>query len=297
VVDSEYTLNVSNLDLNGASLCHSTNPPNPLHCQSGKIKTGDVLTIPFGAHLNFQLVDSNENVIPAIYQLASSFAPSSAPEADSLYPDRLALLFEQDTLKSSQSFITVHMGKQQLKITPLDAQGASKEPITVSLRAVAPVSIGSTNTTYDALIISRAHKIGLPPQYIKGQVAHESTDRLDPNAYRYEPVTNDMQLIQPELIVQNGVLRFIKTKNHNRYGNQLFRQSDRLPNNNELINKRSLYRVLFNRLFEKIPLNYETTIRPNRYTPLYIADIASANTTQNWSGADSAFINRTRAYK
>ena len=299
-VGDGYKLNVSVLDLTNSNLCKTLiGPDNGTFCQSGDIRDGSVLDVPFGAHLNFELHDKADRIIPATYQLISgTFIMPDNPdsvtiprekiklETYSLYPDRIALLFDQDEQKSSQRFITVHMGAQKLRITPLGMPA-----VTVVLHSFG-VKIGTGQNSYDKLINVRAHKIGLPPQYIKGEILQEASlnadGSLNEESYRYEPRTNDIDLIQPKLVTSDGILKFdTRPKKFNveniRYNNYLFRHSDRLSKSEELINKRSLYEVKFDKNNINIPINYETTIKPNEYTPLYISDIASANTDENWN--------------
>ena len=179
--------------------------------------------------------------------------------------------------------ITVHLGHQKIKIIPEDTK---IRPFTIILNSVRPEKIGTSNNTYDELIISRAHQVGIPPQFIKGQVEHESGGGFNATAYRYEPITVDLNLIQPQLITTDAYSYDFNKKYFNqsrkRYGKYLFRPNDRISVDNYLIDQRSLYQVMYKGALANIPLDYETTSRLNRYTPLLIKDIFFANSSANW---------------
>lgn len=67
-----------------------------------------------------------------------------------------------------------------------------------------------------------------------------------------------------------------------RYTKYLFRNNDRTINDPSLINLRSVYEIVYKNEIKPIPLNYETTARLNRYTPVGIGDIFYANPRENW---------------
>lgn len=286
--EGKLNLRISALDLEGGDRCNFdiTGPLDSRICQAGKISDGDVLNVPFGSILKLALVNEENEIIPVVVQLVEdSLALNSEIESYSLFPNQLAVLFEPDLAKLYQSLITVHLGTQQVKFTPLDA---SIDPFTVVLNSVSSETIGDANNTYDEIIISRAHQVGIPPQFIKGQVAQESGVRFDPDAYRYEPITNDMKLIQPKISNSSTSYAFKDKTDSKRYGKYLFRPKDRLSTDLDLINKRSRYRVKIGTgTPELVPIDYETKVKKNTYTPLYIRDLLVSNPKQNWDEADN----------
>jgi len=276
------------LDLRGADYCQFSLPDqsDPRVCQSGKIKAGQLLNIPFGANLKLTLLDKDDEIIPAKFELVeSSLALQSGVESYSLFPNQLAVFFNPDVVPLSQSLITVHLGSQKVKITPLDGSIA---PFTITLNSVSSETIGDTYNTYDEIIIARAHQIGIPPQYIKGQVEHESGGMFNPSAYRYEPITNDMKLIQPKISDTTKGYFLKEQYDSKRYGKYLFRPKDRLSTNLDLIDLRSLYKVQIGAGTPRsVPIDYETTVKKNSYTPLYVRDLLVYNPKQNWGKAEN----------
>jgi hypothetical protein len=124
--------------------------------------------------------------------------------APPLYPDTVAFGFSEKVPHDTKMFQTLHYGTAVVQATPSDLPpGALEQSITVEVSrppTLGPVGIlprtGLPNPTqFDARLAALAHKSGLPPQYLKGQIEQETFDSVDnyfnPRAWRYEPMSVD----------------------------------------------------------------------------------------------------------
>jgi hypothetical protein len=159
-------------------------------------------TFPLGAEFKFNLTSLDANGAPqdvkANFDLSSANV-SPAPDQNGLFPNNVVIEYADSTADTSKTFQAVHKGTVTLKITPTDQQNGTvtkPDPVTVNLTINDPASLGSSHTDLDSTILNYAHKRGIPPQYIKGQIRQESTATFDPNFYRYEPLGSDLRYIQ-----------------------------------------------------------------------------------------------------
>jgi hypothetical protein len=102
---------------------------------------------------------------------------------------------------TSHEFLAVHLGTSTWRLTP--TTGAA---ITVTVQVVAPKNLGATENKWDIRIADIAHKTGILPQLVKGQMAQESPNgkEFDPLAYRYEPCGADLNYISSNLEPKAG---------------------------------------------------------------------------------------------
>lgn len=216
-------------------------------------------------------MDKDGAPVSATYKLVNGSETFSSPinASNSLFSDRVAVLFAENTKVVSQDIVTVHLGTQQLIISPTDTQ---YNPITVTISVSAPDTLGTANNEYDLLVIENANQRGLPPQLIKSIIAQESTNKFNPTAYRYEPKTSDLKVFQNAALLNDA-----------RYRSFVFRQT-----RNDMAfsasSPRSIYKVNFNgKILQNIPDNYETTVKTNQFTPLMARNIfENNNSIQNW---------------
>jgi len=89
------------------------------------------------------------------------------------------------------TFQAVHKGSVRLRIIPADP---SVESAVVNINIEDPASIGNSRAQFDPLITAFAHKRGIPPQFIKGQIERESG--FNARSWRYEPIASDGDLGQ-----------------------------------------------------------------------------------------------------
>lgn len=234
------------------------------------------MSIPFGAHLSLELRDKLGTIIPASFSLVpktfvlpdisvSSANPTGKIqlEGNSLYPNRIALLFGQDSGKVKQNLITVHMGTQQLMVSP-----EGKNSISISLISV-PARIGNDNNSFDSVIRGRAHKTGFPPQYIKAQIRKEAAgNAFNPNSYRYEPDYDRVRQTPDSL-------------NEIAYARYVFSSAGRAPSN-EQVHPRSLYKLYPGLEENRITDNYEYTFNPYKAIKANNIVYEFSNSSQNW---------------
>jgi hypothetical protein len=148
--------------------------------------------IPLGSPFVVQLVkrESNGSITPvqATYELLS---PSVQPALTlrSLFSNFVVIPFDTGAT-TAKHFQAVHLGNVNLRITPTDTSLAA---VTLPVAVERPASLGSTRLEFDASVIDLAHSRGVPPQFLKGQMDHESN--FVAMAYRYEPLSIDLDLM------------------------------------------------------------------------------------------------------
>src|SRR5262249_15118253 len=120
------------------------------------------------------------------------------------------VLFAYDDSASSannKSFQTVHYGGASINIRPEDTKIT---PVTVAVSVQKPLQLGDTrpatgprsirnDTGFDERIARHAHRTGIPPQYLKGQMDQESElgiGIMDPLDWRYELYKKDKLFLQ-----------------------------------------------------------------------------------------------------
>ncbi|MBI2839002.1 MAG: hypothetical protein HYX75_11840, partial [Acidobacteria bacterium] len=142
-------------------------------------------SFPLGSTFFIQLAKQEEDgeiPVKARYALEPAVIdpPVSGP---TLFPNSVAIEFDRNTPSLIKFFQAVHLGSVFVRITPEDA---SIDPVTVQIQVNNPSRLGSTQGQVDATLMDLAHRRGIPPQMLKGQVQRES--RFDEDAYRYEPL-------------------------------------------------------------------------------------------------------------
>lgn len=291
-------LKATTLDVNG-NLPRGTNGevipliPHP-------IKNGDALNLPLGGLANFALVDSDGNALSAKYELINgslNMNPQlSAEEIENgLYMDRIAMLFSEGNFTPQQELMPVHMGSQNLIITPEDP---TYHTVTLKLEISKPLSIGigEYDCTYtsgsqvldqeyrncDDLIVERAHASGLPPQFLKGLIYQESNRAFKKDSYRYEPKydKNNFYNMSSNPKVKSPY------KNSPLYSSLFFLAESKRPSQPQ-VHLRSMYKAtLSNNQIGSIPDNFETSFRGISYNPLTAWNMVNADIqtggNQNW---------------
>ncbi|MBI2841260.1 MAG: hypothetical protein HYX75_23320, partial [Acidobacteria bacterium] len=163
------------------------NGPNDPGTQSTSVgETPPVARVPLGSAFFLQLTttDQSGSVVP----VKSTFTLEQAAIAPAiteptLFGNAVALEFDRAHSSDIKFFQAVHLGSVFVRITPDDT---SIDPVTVQILVNNPLRLGSTQGQVDATLMDLAHRRGIPPQMLKGQVQRES--RFDEDAYRYEPL-------------------------------------------------------------------------------------------------------------
>jgi hypothetical protein len=102
-----------------------------------------------------------------------------------LFRNNVALRFNDTGGRAALQI--VHKGTVILTITPAPARGL--QPFSVNIVAVDPFRLGSAHPEVDNLVYPLADALGIPPQFIKAQMAQESDTKFNPKAGRYEPLS------------------------------------------------------------------------------------------------------------
>ncbi len=149
-------------------------------------------TFPLGGDFTIALVDTTGTVIPSDYVFSSPSVAGNVPQY-ALFPNSVAFQYS-DNVSNRGSFHAAHLGNVTLTITPTDSQ-SGVQPANVNVVVVNPASLGSSHPEVDGLIYPVANTTGIPPNFIKAQMAQESGSQFNPLAYRYEPLSQDASFI------------------------------------------------------------------------------------------------------
>lgn len=144
---------------------------------------------PLGALFFLQLTKPDQTGVVSTFSLSG---PAIAPflTGPSLFSSHAIIEFGSGTVDDTKYFRAVHLGIELITIAPLDT---SLPTVTVSITVNSPARLGSTHNQFDSSLIALGHQRGIPPQFLKGQLAQESG--FNPNSYRYEPLSVDMNYV------------------------------------------------------------------------------------------------------
>ena len=143
--------------------------------------------------VDWEVVEGSEKVSPEL--------PDDGKK--SLFPTKPEIIFADNPQQGEANqlqFQTVHTGEFKLKITPKNQTSNPPKSVELLLKINKPTRLGTTFNNYDNEIINYAHKYGIPPQYVKGQVDIEAKKKKNINgqwqyiadSFRYEPVSWDI---------------------------------------------------------------------------------------------------------
>jgi len=149
-------------------------------------------TFPLGSEFTLKLQAPDASGV--LQPIGSAFSLSSASVSPAiatptLFPNNVVIEFDQGSPSASKVFRAVHLGTVTVTITPSDQ---SISPVTVNLTINMPSRLGNAPTTYDTTLISLGHQRGIPPSFLKADVAQESGSTFNPNAFRYELLSMDL---------------------------------------------------------------------------------------------------------
>lgn len=170
---------------------------------------GVSVKVPLGGRFALAVLDGDT--------LAASPVSSTRTRLDSVVTKPLATrkLFEDDAVAAiggvtgtDHEFVATHLGTSTWKFKP-----PSGADVSVTVSVVPPARLGSTENAWDSRVIDVAHKTGILPQFIKGQMAQESPNgkNFNPLAYRYEPCGADLNYISSNLTPEAGGPKVGKT--------------------------------------------------------------------------------------
>ena len=141
---------------------------------------------PLGSNFTVALLDPNGNLIDADYALSNPTITGNVPST-TLFP--ISGVFQySDPIAGRGSFHAAHNGTVTLTVTPKDSSTGAI-PATITIVVSNPASLGTDHPEVDGLIYPVANATGIPPDFIKAQMAQESGSQFDPLAYRYEPLS------------------------------------------------------------------------------------------------------------
>jgi len=157
--------------------------------------TVTTLTVPLGSEFHVGFEQASVPIgppTPATFTLDRQVM-GAALGARTLFPNHVVFSFNSALAESTKDFLAVHLGSARLQIAPIDDPTHS---ITLAVNIVLPDGLG-TSTVADPSINDAAHRSGLLPQMLKGQIAQESF-AFNPKEFRYEPL-RDVDTIRPRI--------------------------------------------------------------------------------------------------
>lgn len=250
----------------------TVNTDDPAFASGAHVPLGST----FKVRLRKQNSDGTFTGIPASFQL-DTVAFSGPHDTGTLFPNNIALTYAQPA-NDAGSFQAVHLGTARLTITPNDT---SISPVTLSVSVEKPLSVGSQHPEVDNMVISISDRKGILPQYLKGQMWHESGHNFNPKAYRYEPLAD---WVGDYKVISRGRDYRATTRPYSDYRMATLKdcQDDALPAGNLLleadVTPRSLYQVC------TIPLDPQVMCHQLSDADQYVWawDIIRWNRTANW---------------
>jgi hypothetical protein len=124
-------------------------------------------------------------------------------EGRALFPGHPIIAYNRFARENEKVFQGIHYGTATLTLITGD-QRFPRVSMKITINAPARLGHGSyvdgnnatipVNYQYDATILDRAHKTGIPPQWMKAQIEKEAN--FNPVAYRYELATRDWDKVQ-----------------------------------------------------------------------------------------------------
>lgn len=184
-----------------------TQPQNLPEHKSGQTVTARV---PLGSRFQLWLQNPLQGSKPlsAHFDLATA-SLQNAQIDPALYPSAAVLEFDAANSATTKTFQAMHIGTQNVVITPDDPSLPHR---TVIVQVIPPAALGTTHATItfgsasfnlDDQIVRWADRRGIPPQLVKGVMDRESDAKFSPLTWRYEPLTTDWDNFAPAPYGQN----------------------------------------------------------------------------------------------
>jgi hypothetical protein len=175
-------------------------------------KSGETVTarVPLGARFQLWVQNPLQGSTPvsALFDLGTASLQNAQIDPE-LYPSSAILEFDAAKSATTKTFQAMHLGTQNVVITPDDPSLPHR---TVIVQVVPPASLGSTHATItfanasfnlDDQVVAWADRRGIPPQLVKGIMDRESDSKFYPLTWRYEPLTTDWDNFAPAPYGQN----------------------------------------------------------------------------------------------
>lgn len=144
--------------------------------------------IPLGSKFQFTIeqknMDGTTQPAPGSFGLDGTNVTGPLDKG-ALFPNNVLLTYAPPDANSGL-FEAVHIGTVRVTASPSDP---SLPPMTITINVENPAAVGSSHPEVDAVVLSIADRKGILPQYMKGQMWHESNKTFDPMSYRYEPLS------------------------------------------------------------------------------------------------------------
>jgi uncharacterized cupredoxin-like copper-binding protein len=178
--------------------------------------------IPLGAMFFARIEKKEGNTwvpIAASSQMSNAATKDlNGQDKNSLFPSHPFIAYNQFGLEHEKVFQAIHYGTATIVLRTSDPKVPT---VTINVTSNAPNKLGDATYkdengatqqnkyTWDALIMERAHRTGIPPQWIKAMVEQEA--HFNTRAYRYELRTRDYAWIQdPNHQYHHGKEPFIR---------------------------------------------------------------------------------------
>jgi hypothetical protein len=166
---------------------NAPNEPDPV-LPSGTLKAN----IPLGRSFSIRLKRKVNGVwqnVPATFTLSPGTVQGGpAFPQETLYLTDPVFLYNTPPDPATRMLQSVHLGSSPLNITPTDK---SLPPITLTVRSIEPASLGPVGpgnvTQWDGRLWEQGSIRGIPPQYLKAVVDHETGHSYNKREWRYEP--------------------------------------------------------------------------------------------------------------
>jgi hypothetical protein len=142
--------------------------------------------------------------IQASSELASeTVTDRNTLETTALFPSHPVIAFNRFARENEKVFQGIHYGTVLVTLVTSDSK-FPRVQMKVTINPAARLGVGqyvdsagatqNVNFSFDATILQRAHRTGIPPQWIKAQIEQEAN--FNGTAYRWEARTRDWEMVE-----------------------------------------------------------------------------------------------------
>lgn len=167
------------------------NPPLKAEYATVGSDAAKTATLPLGSTFQIKLqqlqADGTYKDVPSGFSLGSAQLSGSV-DSSALFSGEAAFKYTNQ-VNNAAVFQAVHLGKQELTITPNDT---SLSPVKLTISVENPQTLGSSHTSDDPYIFAVSNATGVPPQMVKGQIRKETLPAFNRYTWRYEPLSRSV---------------------------------------------------------------------------------------------------------
>src|SRR5579875_3901868 len=145
-------------------------------------------TVPLGADLQLKMESSPGGPVQVTTAVTNQQVGTQSLDANALFPSSVLVPVSTATGNGTVNhFHAAHTGTATVSLTPPESNQGCADIVPVNVTVVPPQTLGPA-VSIDNMIVRYADQSGIPPQFLKAQMAQESSGTFNVSAYRYEPL-------------------------------------------------------------------------------------------------------------